>query len=397
MNSSAAVVDSPAGIAYTDRGGSVLQLSRRRVAQLVAYCLQYEFEAVAGLMMEIDRVEPTDEPLLERSRRIYRLLHMLGGSSGLAQRFAAAPQVRLTRNYDLFLPVFNHAYELYTLACVPGWRERCKKAVCFINEYWPTQNLPDYLLDMLGQFDQVYVAMHQAVDSLRERSSAPITYMPLAVDVQTFAPLPRPAARSINVCNIGRRSDITHQAFLAIARERRIHYHYDTAAASGHNKAQRTFIVEDPAAHRMLLASTLRRSCYFIANRAQLGNAEYESQRDEISGRFAEGAAAGTVMLGEAPRTEVFKQLFDWQDAVIHLPYDSADAAERLAELDADPARLDRARRQGVHNAALRHDWVHRLRTMFESVDLPPTPGMLEREARLKLLAKEALDSADPI
>ena len=115
--------------------------------------------------------------------------------------------------------------------------------------------------------------------------------------------------------------------------------------------------------------------------------------RDEISSRFYEGAAAGTVMLGEPPRAPLFEAQFDWPDALIRLPFDSPEIARLLAELDADPERLSRVQCNNVRNSALRHDWVHRIREVFEVLGLPPTAGMLAREERLRALAGLAADA----
>jgi hypothetical protein len=218
----------------------------------------------------------------------------------------------------------------------------------------------------------------------------PCTYLPLATDVLRFSPLPAAPARVIDVCNIGRRSPVTHAALLRMARARRIFYYYDTVAASGEGGKQRTFRVDDAAEHRLVLASLLQRSRYFIANRGRVNEPEFTKGQDAISGRFYEGAAAGTVMLGEAPRTDEFARQFEWPDAVIPLPFDSPDVERVLAGLDADPARLQEIRRANACNAALRHDWVHRLRTVFETLGLPPTPAMRAREARLEALAATA-------
>ena len=99
--------------------------------------------------------------------------------------------------------------------------------------------------------------------------------------------------------------------------------------------------------------------------------------KEEISGRFYEGVAAGTVLLGEPPRSDHFRAQFDWEDAVIHLPFDSPDAVRILESLDADPNRLAR---------------IRRLRTVYETVGLRPTPKMLAREDRLRALAAMARD-----
>ena len=368
-------------------GGDVLLLSMRRLADLVAFCLQYELEDVFAEVTGADRVDAGDPASLERSRRAYKLARFATGSRRFARRWGPRPStVRLERDYELFFPVFNHVHELFALAAVPDWRRRCRVAACFINELW-AHLLPGYLLELLAEFDHVFVGVSHIVGDVERIVGRPCTYLPLAVDVLRFAPSPERPDRAIDVCNIGRRSPVTHGALMDLAREGRFFYYYDTVAASGAGRKERTFRVDNPSEHRLLLASLLRRSRYFIANRGRINEPEYTRGHDEISGRFYEGAAAGTVMLGEPPRTDEFERQFDWPDAVIRLPFDSPDVGRTLAELDRDPERLARIRRDNVANAALRHDWVHRIRTVFETLGLQPTEGMLARERRLQPLA----------
>jgi hypothetical protein len=368
-------------------GGPVLLLSMRRLADVVAFCVQYELEDVAAEVTGADRVDVGSRAALEWSRRAYKLARMTTGSRRLARAWAPRPPaVRLQRDYELFFPVFNHVHELYALAAVPDWRRRCRRAACFVNELWAHQ-LPGYLLELLAEFDHVFVGVSHPVEEVARRVGRPCSYLPLATDVLRFAPGPAAPPRPIDVCNIGRRSPVTHEALMRLARARRIFYFYDTVAASGAGGRQRTFHVDDPAAHRLLLASLLQRSRYFVANRGRVNEPEFTRGRDEISGRFYEGAAAGTVMLGEAPRTAEFQRQFPWPDAVIPLPFDAPDVARLLAELDGDPARLARIRRDNVRHAALGHDWVHRLRTVWAALGLPPTEAMLAREQRLRGLA----------
>jgi len=370
-------------------GGGVLLLSMRRLATLVGYCVSYEFEDVVAEVTGADRVDVGGRSSLEWSRRAYKLTRLATGSRRLARGVAPRPStVRLERDYDLFLAVFNHPYELFALAAVPEWRDRSRAAVCFVNEAWRGE-LPRYLLELLAPFDHVFAGVYDAVGDVARIAGRPCTYLPLGTDVARFAPWPRPPGRSIDVCNIGRRSPVTHEAMMRLARERRIFYYYDTVVASGAGGRHRTFSVADAAEHRGLLASLLQRSRYFIANRARVNEPEYAGGRDEISSRFYEGAAAGAVMLGEPPRDDEFRRQFDWPDAVIPLPFDSPDVAGVIARLDEDPGRLARIRRDGVRNAALRHDWVHRLRTIYQAAGLPPTEAMREREARLVAMAGE--------
>jgi hypothetical protein len=375
--------------------GRFLLLSMRRLADLVAFCQQYEFEDVVAEVTGADRVEAGDREAMERSRRVYKLARIATRSSRLARALAPPlATVRLARDYELFFPIFNHAFELFALDTVPGWRERCRRAACFVGELW-VHELPGYLLELLSAFDHVFLGVRHPVEEVARIVGRPCSYLPLAADVATFAPFPDPPARTIDVCNIGRRSAVTHAALVRLAAERRIHYYYDTVAASGDSHKQRTFRVDRPREHRLLLASLLQRSRYFVANRGRINEPEFTQGRDEVSGRFYEGAAAGAVMLGEPPRAPHFAEQFGWPDVVIPLPFDSPDVADVLARLDREPERLERARRRNVAGAALRHDWVHRLFSVFEALGIAPTAAMRARERHLREIAAWAADPTD--
>jgi hypothetical protein len=364
----------------------------RRIADLVGFCAPYEFEDVITEVAGADRVEAGDMRAFELSRRAYKLARVATGSRRFAQAMTPPPsRVRLERDYDLFLAVFNNVYELFALATIPDWRDRCRVAACFVIEVF-AQFLPGYLLELLAEFDHVFLGARHPVGEIARIVGRPCSYLPLAADVLRFSPLPELPPRAIDVCNIGRRSAGTHDALVRLARDRRIFYYYDTVAASGAGQRQRTFHVDNAGEHRLLLASVLQRSRYFIANRSLVNEPALTMGREEIAGRFYEGAAAGAVMLGEAPRTEDFERLFGWPDAVIRLPFDSPDVGQVLLDLDRDPERLARIRRDNVRNTALRHDWVHRVRTVFETAGIPPTEAMLAREKRLQALAARALE-----
>jgi hypothetical protein len=380
----------------------VLLLSERRIADLAAYCLAYEFEDTFAAVTDAQRFDATDLPALEFSRRAYKLARLASGSPRLARRLAPYPRnkVVLERDFELFFPVFSHTYELYSLAMIPNWRQRCRKAACFITEVWSDQ-LPEYLLELLSAFDHVFIGFRHAVKEVARITGRPCTYLPLAVDVPRFAPSSRDQPRLIDVCNIGRRSPVTHQALLDDAEWRQSFYYYDTVAASGADLKHRTFHVDSPHEHRRMLATLLKHSRYYIANRSYVNIPEFTSRRDEISARFYEGAAAGTVMIGESPRTEEFKQQFNWPDAVIHVPFDSPDVGRILADLNGDPERLRAVRRNNVREAALRHDWLHRIQVVFDTLGLAPTDGMRARAQRLDQIAsrfdRKAEDSSEHI
>jgi len=365
----------------------VLLLSQRRIADLVAYCLAYEFEDTFSTLTGAQRIDVADRPGLEFSRRAYKLARLASGSPSLARRLAPYPRsnVVLERDFELFFPVFSHIYELYSLATIPNWRQRCHKAACFITEAW-SDMLPEYLLELLSSFDHIFIGTRHCVQEVARISARPCTYLPFAVDVLRFTPGSLDQPRPVDVCNIGRRSSGTHLALLEEAQRRQSFYYYDTVAASG---ADRTFRVDSPHEHRIMLATILKHSCYFIANRSYVNKPEFSAGRDEISARFYEGAAAGTVMIGEAPRTEEFKRQFDWPDAVIHLPFDSPDIGQILADLNGDAERLRAIRRNNVRQAALRHDWLHRMQVVFDALGLMPTEAMRARARRLEQIASQ--------
>jgi len=371
-------------------GGEVLLLSMRRLHDLVAFCAAYEFEDVFAEVTGADRVEPLAEGPIESARRAYRAVRLLTRSPRLARTLAPGPPaVHLDRDYDLFFPIFSHAHELFALASVPDWRRRSRVAACFINELWAS-HLPEYLLELLAEFDHVFIGVHNAVPEVARIVGRPCTYLPLATDVLTFAPSFDAPARPFDVCYIGRRSPVTHQALYQLARARRIRYYFDTVAASGDDMKQRTFRVESASEHRFLLATLLQSSRYFVANPARVNEPSFVSGQEEISARYYEGAAAGTVMIGLPPRVEVFRRSFDWPDAVIEIPFDAPEIGRVLEQLDRDPERLQSIRVDGVRNSALRHDWLHRIETAFAELGLKPTEGMRQRARRLAGVASEA-------
>jgi hypothetical protein len=200
------------------------------------------------------------------------------------------------------------------------------------------------------------------------------------IDTIQFCPYPNPPVRSIDVYSMGRKSLVTHKALLKMAEGRQIFYIYDTFAR------MRTSV---PKEHRNLLANIAKRSRYFIANAPKIDRQLEINGQCEISYRFLEGAASGTVMIGEPRGNDAFKEHFDWPDAVIHVPYNTADIAKILEDLDSQPDRLKEIRKNNVVQCLLRHDWLYRWRAILELVGLKPKPALVAREERLKKLAIE--------
>ena len=60
--------------------GKVLLLSQRRISDLVAFCLAYEFEDTLQAVTDAQRIDATDFASLEFSRRAYKLMRLASGS-----------------------------------------------------------------------------------------------------------------------------------------------------------------------------------------------------------------------------------------------------------------------------------------------------------------------------
>lgn len=373
-----------------EREGRVLVLSMRRLADLVGYCPIYEFEDLVCELAGAAMTLPSGLSRLEMSRRAYRVTRGLTGSRRLASLAANPPRNPLDGTYDLFLAFFNHPHELYALSAVEGWRQRSGFAACYLGEAWE-HLLPVYLLELLREFDHVFVGVRGATGPIARITGRPCSYLPMGVDALTFCPFPRPPARSIDVCGIGRRSAVTHAALLDLAGRAGLFYYYDTIRSSPRDgvAGQMTFGVSDHVEHRLLLASLLKRSRFFIVNRAWADEPQRTRGGDEIAARFYEGAAAGAILLGTAPETDDFQAQFGWPDAVVPMPFDAPGVGDLLETLAADPARCARIRRDNVANALLRHDWVYRLRAILETAGLDPSPRMAARQECLASLASE--------
>jgi len=352
--------------------------SQRYLQRLVSRSIEYEFEDV---ICEIDDVEMlTPEPYRSFAAG-QKVANQLARRVSIAFVNPGVRKLRLDRSYDLFFAVCEFPRDLLSLNAVKGWKQRCGTAVCWLAEIWAGElhKLAGHLR-ILSQFDYVVLNCSASVGPVQEVIGRPCFYIPPGVDAIRFCPYPNPPIRSIDVYSMGRKSLITHQTLLKMAEQGRIFYIYDTF------ENMETHLPRD---HRILLANIAKRSRYFLANTAKIDCKSETHGQSEIGYRFVEGAAAGTVMIGEHPRNEAFKKHFDWPDAVIRVPFDAPNISEVLAELDSQPERLAEIRKNNIVQSLLRHDWVYRWRAILDIVGLKPGPALIAREERLKKLAED--------
>jgi hypothetical protein len=377
---------------------ALFTLRNRSGQSHVSRCVGYEFEDVVCAIDDVAVVAPVSG----RQGRLKFILRELAVELGL-DRLRIGKSIANTGFYKKFgtrLRSQLHMDECELLICdvlfapqllviqsIQDWRAKSRYAACWVEEMWcPDVEQLGPEIDVLNQFDHVFCSCAGTIESLAKRIRRPVTYLPPAVDAIAFAPWPNPRPRNIDVCCVGRRSPITHEALLRYARAKNAFYYYDTIDGP--------FLVDNAVDHRLLYSNILKTSRYFIANHAKFNSSEETDGQQEIGYRFFEGMAAGTVLLGSPPRTKVFYEQLGWPDSVIPVPFDCPDISDVLEELDQDPARLEAVRRRNVVNVLSRHDWCHRWSAILNTFGLPSTQEMEARRRHLEVLRGQVLEGS---
>lgn len=296
----------------------------------------------------------------------------------------------LEQDYDLLVFLCQTPSDLYLLGPLEPWRRRARLTVCYLDEVW-SWIVPDRAgeMELLAQFDYLFLGCEGSVEVVAEATRRPTFFLPAAVDALRFCPSPTaPPQRCIDIYNMGRRSIATHRALQRLAAQRGWFYLFSSVEG-------RTVI--DAREHRLRLAALIQRTRYFLANRAKVTCPEQTGGQEEIGFRFFEGAAAGAILIGEAPRSASFERLFGWDGAVIPLPFGSAEVTEVIDALEADPERAARIRVENVANCLLRHDWSHRWGQLLHTVGLLPREPLRLRQARLEEQARKLRGDITPL
>jgi hypothetical protein len=290
-------------------------------------------------------------------------------------------KVDVSGTYDLFFAICGSPIDLLALKALPDWRRLAQRSICLIDELWVTElSIYRSYLPLLAKFDCVLLYYSQSVKAVSEAIGRPCRFLAPGVDALLFCPHRHAPRRAVDVYSVGRRSESTHQALLRLAARKELFYVYDSVLGNRSIDAKE---------HRLLLANTAKRSRYFLVNPALVDRQDVRGDQQEMGGRYFEGAAAGAIMIGECPKNEQFGKLFDWPNAVINLPYGSADIAEVMEHLESDPDLEASMRRNNVAQALLRHDWAYRWEEVLHAGGLEPQQGLLDRKSRLERLAKE--------
>ncbi len=354
----------------------VLMFSNRNTyASEVFRCSLYEFEEIIRQIDSVDILAPKPKKRFRKSKR---------NAMRIAKYFninlnPGIPKVKLDKYYDLFFAICQFPSELLHVNIVEGWKDYCKTSVCLLDEMWLTE-MPYYesSFKILSKFDYVVLSLSQNVGPFSKKIQSECYYLPPGVDTLLFCPYPKLSKRSIDVLSFGRRAEKTHRVLLRIAEENKIFYVYDTLCdLHTHSLDQ----------HRFFISNMAKRSRYFIVNPGQIDCPQLTKNQSEIGARYFEGAASGTIMIGEQPRNDEFKRMFFWPDALVQLPYNSENIEEVICEMDRQPDRQEQIRKNNVVHSLLQHDWSHRWEAVLKIAGLEPLPELMDRKKRLQDLA----------
>jgi hypothetical protein len=357
-------------------------VSLRGINKHAAWCSNYEFEDVVQSVDDVDLYSLEPGAGYEARQWFARRVVWQWGLRGLTPLLnPGLKKIVIDRDYDLFVFVCMNPGDLIYLSAVEGWKEHCKKSVCYMVEvYAGWAKDYDYHLSLLRNFDHVALCFSSSVEAVGKAVGKPTHAVPLGVDTLRYTPLPDPPARTVDVYSMGRRVESAHEALLARARKRELFYIYDTIP--GLNITPRDYVQ-----HRELVANLGKRARFFIAYPAKVDTADETRGASEVGARFFEGAATGAVLLGQAPTVAAFERDFHWPDALIELGTTTESVDAFLATMRPDAQRYEIAGRRNAAEALRRFDWVYRWKELLRIVGLAPRAKLAAREQLLNEMA----------
>jgi hypothetical protein len=342
----------------------VCVFSQRHLKKFVSRCADYEFENIIQEIDDADLVAIGKEnPFIPFRQSCSSLNFKL--TNPIAKRISPNPlnispkKQKLTKEYDIFFALCMSLNDLQTLKYLKGWKKKCKKLVCQIDEIW-AHGLEKRTgeLKLLSQFDYIFVNCKHSVNKIQKLTGKPCYFVLPGIDAILFCPYPNPPKRTIDVFYIGRRSKELHNQLLSLSDNERLFYIYDSIS---------TLETDNIIEHRKLLSNLIKRSKFYIVNSPKFDR-EYETfGQYEIGYRFFEGAASGAVMIGDHLKGEGLKTVFHWPHAVSKIP-DISKLSDFLDGYNNHTQKVNSIRCNSIINTLRYHDWSYRWEFILKTI-----------------------------
>ena len=374
-----------------EKGNRVLIWSLRHIQNFVYNSCLFEFE---DIIEDVDTANvlapPQYNALGTFLKRVVEYKTRRTDAFSLTKLNPYVGSIELHYEYQIYFVVLDFPWYFSSVNLLKNWRRRCRFAVCYVIEVWNCE-IPQMknFMDFFNQFDLVCVGTYSVVEQVQAIANVPCMFLPPGIDTLRFCPdfdgANSEESRTIDVCNIGRGFPVTNRALLEKAQQDDTFFYYHELTNGS------VLRVSDHRAHRRLVSNILKRSRYFITNYAKANLPELIEGKHEIGYRFFEGAAAGNVLIGAPPNKELFDRYFDWEDAIIPVRLDEPEIVDIIDDLDAQPLRIERIRRNNVANSLLKHDWIYRWEQVLQKLGLPTTEKVETRKQLLKQKAEALL------
>jgi hypothetical protein len=361
---------------HQDANPRILMFSHRNIFQHEVW--RCSFQEFQGIIQQVDSVEllaPHAKSWYTNSRRVA----LRAGEFLNIPINPGVSKAKLDRDYDMFFTVCDVPSDLLHLKALKGWRDRCKTSVCWLVEFY-AKEIPVYksCIEVLKQFDYV-IFMFNTNEPLNKIIDGRGRYLPAGIDTMSFCPYPNPPTRCIDVLSIGRRAPIMHRALMQMAKQDGKFYVYDTI------NDLRAYDLDE---HRSAFANMAKRSRYFIVSPGKFDRPEETGGQIEFGYRYFEAAAPGTIMIGmRCANNKEFDKIFNWDDAVIEVPFTSDAIVDTIRQLDRQPERQMKISQTNILQCLHHHDWVYRWEAVLNITGMQPLPMLHSRKRALRELA----------
>lgn len=292
---------------------------------------------------------------------------------------------------DLFVAGLTIGHVVETLRRARGWRRRFRRVYAYVFDsiFPPTELERSAFRRSISRFsrtvsalDHLFLTCRPAVEAGASCYGIPVSYMPLATDVEKFGSMQ--PARPITVNGYGRQHS-AHLEALADAynrndTDRSVHF---TSHLSG-------MVIADPVRHRAFFWKMLAMSRIALAYDILRVDGGRKLPYTFVGQRWFESLAAGCVVVGYRPQCVEAEELLNWPDATIESPEEPEAFLRFIEDLLADHHRLDAIRVSNYCNMAAAHDWGHRIEVMLRALELEPTDALRGRLLRLERLARSS-------